>query len=817
MSNLPEYLRMRVNAAPNPKNTVTLGNVRITVITPHLIRIEQGAFTDDATTVVLCRNFCQAEYCNYSSERGIHISTGYLTLDYKAGHPLETLTIRAHYHPAFTWHYGQKPLQNLKGTTSTLDCVDGACPLDDGVCSIDGYAVLDDSASLRMTADGWFAPRERCTDVYFFGYGHDYTEAVRDFQRLTGGPAMLPAFALGNWWSRYHAYTDREYLELMDRFRDEDIPFSVGVVDMDWHVTKIPEELKYADPMLSRGWTGYSWNKELFPDYRAFLKQLHDRNLRTALNLHPAVGTCCHEDMYEQMAVANGIDPATKQRVPLDILSQKHMASYFDILHHPYEDDGVDFWWMDWQQGTNYWWIHDKNNPGEYKDPRERVSPLWLLNHLHILDIQRTGKRPMFFSRYSGPGSHRYPVGFSGDTTISWDSLHFQPEFTATASNIGYSWWSHDIGGHMFGVHDHELYIRWLQLGVFSPINRLHSSNNPYLVKEPWNYPDHVADIARSWLRMRHELFPYIYTMNYRNHSQLLPLVQPMYYSHPKCHEAYKVPNQFWFGSELMVAPITKPNDRNSGLGMADVWLPRGCWFDFFSGIRYDGLIGRRMEIYRRLEQMPIFAKSGALVPLAQYEPHSNNLVNAKRIQLLVFPGASNSFTLYEDRGEGNDYSEGCFATTKIELVWGDVAKLTIHAAQGDLSLIPSRRSWRIGLRGFHRDIETPGYDHEYDENTNTIWIEVAADVTEPIHISISGISLTHDNSDWKKRCDDIIRKCQLTPDEKDRLWNSLYIDRSRGDKAVRRCVLQLRKNGSVVGKALTELVTLTEDAFIGK
>ena len=232
-NNLPEYLRMRVNAAPNAKNVVTIGDVRITVITPRLIRIEQGAFTDEATTVVIHRDLGTVECMVDQSEQGLHIHTGALTVSYKAGCPLETLTISAHEHPAFTWHYGQKPLQNLGGTVSTLDCVDGACPLEDGLCSIDGYAVLDDSASPLMTKDGWFAPREDCTDVYFFGYGHDYTQAVKDYYRLTGVPGMLPAYALGNWWSRYHAYTDEDYLGLMDAFRAHDVPLSVGIVDMD--------------------------------------------------------------------------------------------------------------------------------------------------------------------------------------------------------------------------------------------------------------------------------------------------------------------------------------------------------------------------------------------------------------------------------------------------------------------------------------------------------------------------------------------------------------------------------------------------------
>ena len=150
---------------------------------------------------------------------------------------------------------------------------------------------------------------------------------------------MLPAYALGNWWSRYHAYTQQEYLSLMDRFAAEDIPFSVGVVDMDWHIVQIPKELQ--DPEEPGGWTGYTWNEELFPDYRAFLKELHERNLKTALNLHPADGVRKHEAMYAQMARANGIDPQTGKRVRLDVLSKDHMAAYFDIIHHPYEEDGL--------------------------------------------------------------------------------------------------------------------------------------------------------------------------------------------------------------------------------------------------------------------------------------------------------------------------------------------------------------------------------------------------------------------------------------------------------------------------------------------
>ena len=588
---------------------------------------------------------------------------------------------------------------------------------------------------------------------------------------------------------------------------------------MDWHVVKIPEDQR--DEEIPDGWTGYTWNKELFPDYRAFLKELHKKNLKTALNLHPAAGVRKHEVMYPEMARANGIDPETGKRVPLDLLSKEHMATYFDIIHHPYEEEGVDFWWMDWQQGTNYWWIHEPNEPGQYKNPAERMDPLWMLNHLHILDIARDGKRPMFFSRYAGPGSHRYPVGFSGDTSVTWEALHFQPYFTATASNIGYGWWSHDIGGHMGGYKDVELLLRWVQLGVFSPINRLHSTTSRWMQKEPWANDFATAEGMKTWLRLRHCLFPYIYTMNYRCHIDLSPLVQPMYYSNPKCDTAYHVPNQFWFGTELVVAPITTPNDRITHVGNVDVWLPDGEWFDFFNGMHYSGLGGRMITACRPINTMPVFAKAGAIVPMAHFT--DNRLGNSEEMEILVFPGANNQFTLYEDAGDGNDFENGAFCQTQMHLAWGEKAQFVIEPAQGQTGLIPKQRQWKINLRGFHKSISVcvrvdnkeTNVTCSYDKNTNTTVICLQTAVTSRICVDIAADKLIHDNGDMMDRCAEIINASEVAYHTKDRLWSVL----TKEFPSVHRRLLTLsfactdRENRSIL-RALKEMLTLTQEEY---
>ena len=235
---LPDYLIVHHDARPHEGACVRFGGLRLTVITPCLVRIEQGTFCDAATQVVRRRALGECPYPWRVEGGTLTLETALLCLTVREGAPLDTLTSQRKAHPHCVWHWGDRALQNLGGTIETLDRINGDIPLGDGLCAIDGFATLDDSASPAFREDGWFAPREACTDVYFFGYGHDYTACVRDYVRLTGEMRMLPAYVLGCWWSRYHAYTQEEYLTLMDRFRAEDVPLSVAIGDMDWHLTE---------------------------------------------------------------------------------------------------------------------------------------------------------------------------------------------------------------------------------------------------------------------------------------------------------------------------------------------------------------------------------------------------------------------------------------------------------------------------------------------------------------------------------------------------------------------------------------------------
>jgi Alpha-glucosidases, family 31 of glycosyl hydrolases len=614
---------------------------RISVLTERLIRLEyskKGVFVDEKTQTIMNRDFETFRFRVEEKEDSLSIVTKYLRLIYdKKEFSGEGLKINVSGNFGTTssvWHYGDKN-ESLKGTVRTLDTIDGATELGEGVVSKKLWSFIDDSKSMLLVDDDFVIREdEEAIDIYFFGYGLDYKEALRDFYKLSGATPLLPRYSLGNWWSRYYKYTDESYLELLERFKREDIPFNVAVLDMDWHITDV-------DSKYGTGWTGYTWNKEYFKEPEKFLKELHERGYKITLNVHPADGVRAFEDSYREFAKFMGVNIKNEDPVLFDIADKKFREGYFKYVHHKLEKQGVDFWWIDWQQGEN--------------SGKKGLDPLWLLNHLHYKDIQRDKRRGLILSRYAGVGSHRYPLGFSGDTIITWDSLNFQPYFTSTASNIGYSWWSHDIGGHMNGTRDDELFVRWVQFGVFSPIMRLHSTCNDFSGKEPWNYNDIANAIIKKYLRLRQRLIPYLYTMNLKTHKDGLPLILPIYYFEAENEKAYNYPNEYYFGEDLLVCPITEKGDELSKLSRVKAYLPKGYWVDIFTGIKYAG--EREIELYRSLDDIAVFARLGSILPL-DARKSGNEIDNPNELDLHVFAGADGSYSLAEDASELADFVE---------------------------------------------------------------------------------------------------------------------------------------------------------------
>jgi putative sterol carrier protein len=674
-----ESFPIKFKPVANPDAIVTASNARFTVLTSRLIRMEYSpteTFEDRPSQAFWYREQPRPEMQVRRTAAEVQIETEHLLLSYapgEAGFTPETLTIRLKANDV-TWHYGDADPGNLRGTTRTLDQMDGPLDLEPGLMSRTGWALADDTQGLAFDAKGWIAPREAPVgyqDLYFFGYGRDYVACLQDYTRITGPVPLLPRWVLGNWWSRYWAYTSDELLALMREFQAHQVPLSTCIVDMDWHITDTGNR--------SSGWTGYTWNRELFPDPQAFLQALHQMGLKTALNLHPALGVYPHEEQYEEMARRMGMDPASQEPVPFAIADPEFARAYFEVLHHPQEEMGVDFWWIDWQQGT--------------LSKLAGLDPLWWLNHLHFFDRGRDGKKRSFvFSRWGGLGNHRYPIGFSGDTVVSWDSLAFQPYFTATAANVNFGWWSHDIGGHMGGIEEAELYTRWVQFGVFSPILRLHSTKNAYHERCPWGYDAETLRVTREAMQLRHALIPYLYTMSWRNHTTSLPPVTPMYYDYPDDERAYHCPNQYNFGTELIAAPFVTPADPETHMSRQVVWLPPGRWFDFFDGLSYPG--DGWHAVHGTLQDIPVFAKAGAILPLGP-KTGWDGVGNPEHLDVHIFPGADNRFELYEDDGLET------YSLLPLVQTWEPQRlRFEIGPAKGDTGHLPAQRSYTLLLRG---------------------------------------------------------------------------------------------------------------------
>jgi alpha-glucosidase len=705
----------------DPKAVVTAGNARFTVLTPELIRMEwaaDGKFEDHASFVFLNRRLPVPKFEHMlNGERGgteiLTIKTGALTLTYTPSKLPEAdnrftpsnLSIELYVDgKQVTWHPGDTDPENLQGTTRTLDGALGSKtrePIEQGLVSRSGWALVDDSTRPLFDSDDfrflqgekspwpWVIERpagER-QDWYFFGYGHDYRKALGDYVRVAGRIPLPPRFAFGTWWSRYWDYSDQEIEEIVRGFHENSTPLDVFVIDMGWHISR--EQLEAAGEVDKSnhglGWSGYTWNKVLFPDPEQFLAKLHADHLKTSLNLHPASGIQPWEEGYPAMAKAMGIDPSTRQYVPFDITDKKFATNYFNLILHPLEKQGIDFWWLDWQQEPN--------------TRMAGVTPTWWLNYVHFTDQQREGKRPLLFHRWGGLGNHRYQIGFSGDTVSVWDSLAFQPWFTATAANVGYAYWSHDIGGHMPGAVEPELFTRWVQFGAFSPILRTHTTKNPESERRIWAYPEPYSSILRSAFQLRYALQPYIYTEARRTYDTGIAFFRPLYYDWPEANEAYENKNEYLFGDQMLVAPVVAAGDKSSGLSTEKVWLPKGEWIEWPTGKHFTGpaMVDRSFSI----DQTPVYLKAGSIVPMQPEmlytgeKPVDPLIVNVWPLA----PGSSNTYSLYEDSGVATEYQRGVFTRTPIKATQtDDTLRVEIGPVEGSFPGMLKSRGYTIQL-----------------------------------------------------------------------------------------------------------------------
>ncbi len=661
------------------ENPVVEGHVRFTVITPECIRIEHapdGKFVDAKSLFAVNRDARLKDFELLRKDGSVTIDTGAIRLVYRPdGRPPGESNLSAQIRKgagAVEWTPEATNPGNLGGTIHTLDGAHGPLDLGQGLLSRDGWYLLDDSKRPLLT-DSWVQsrPADAGTDWYLFGYGTDYKAALKSMITI-GGPAPVPRrYTLGVWFSRYWAFTADDYRQIIKEYREKNFPLDVIVMDMDWH---------------REGWTGWSWNTELIPDPKGLLRWFHDQGLYVTLNLHPADGVGPHEDQYKPFMEALGQDPASGQTIPFDAGDEKYVRAWEKTVLRPLQEDGADFWWLDWQQYPFTRSIPDLTN-------------LYWLNRVLFHSTEWNGERGTSFSRWAGWGDHRYVIQFSGDADTGWPMLAFEVPFTSTAGNVGCFYWSHDIGGHTGGRNE-ESYTRWVQFGAVTAALRSHSTNKPDMDRRPWLYPKWAEDSMRISFHLRAQIMPYIYSSAWQTYETGVSLNRPLYLEYPELEEAYHNGQEFLFGDNLLVAPIAMAGVGPGRVGRQSVWFPPGdTWYNLFTGEKFAG--GQTSIVSADIDEFPIYARGGVPIPLQPYNERPA-MAPLETLRVRCYPGAdgaSGEYTLREDDGKSSEYQNGKSSSTRLSYQRkGDQVSVEIGATVGEYKGQLARRSYEIEL-----------------------------------------------------------------------------------------------------------------------
>ena len=741
---MQSYAQEEYNPVADPDAVVQSGNMRFTVLTPQMIRIQYSSkkvFEDRSTFAVVNRRLPVPAFTTSEEDGYLYIKTEAVTLKYRTGSNPTTLRNRPEFLSVtfdmngheVVWYPGKDDALNLKGTTRTLDNGRGDSKrgeLENGILSRGGWALIDESASAKR-GDGsrtfafepmeeggmdWAKPLadESATDWYILCYGHDYKKALGDFVKIAGRIPMPPDYMFGYWYSKYQRYTAQDFMDITMDIENNRIPIDIMIMDVDWH---------------KDGWTGWSWNTSLIPDPKGLINWMHQHNMKVSLNLHPADGVNNYEDNFAQMCADLGKDPGTTTNIPWQLEDYNFYKAMFKNIIRLRESEGVDFWWIDWQQR-----LTNNNMAG--------LGETFWCNHVfyEYMRLNRPEHRPVIFHRWGGLGSHRYPIGFSGDTFATFPTLAFQPYFTATASNVGFGYWGHDLGGHQQpGDNDPELYLRWMQFGVFTPIFRTHATNAANIERRIWVY-ENFPSLLKT-VQLRYAMFPYIYTAAREAYDTGVSMCRPLYYDNPEDANAYKYEDEYMFGNDILVAPIVTPADADKTVKRT-VWLPEGKWWNVCRSKLMDGNV-TFTDTYGQ-EDIPYFYKAGSII--VNNPPQKSVTTKASTLILKVVPGADGSYSLYEDEGDTELYKDGVFSRTEFTQTRNaQSVTLNIGARTGVYPGMPDERAYRAEFIGSEKPekvlingIEAASGTWSYDSDNRTVIVNVPAascDVTTSVEL----------------------------------------------------------------------------------
>lgn len=670
MYNLGEHFQVdHVNMRPLEETIIKGNKYRFTILNEGLIRLEYnelGKFVDEPTVLVKNRNFPKIDFQIKEDKKYLELTTSCFKLYYtkeknfKSSSNLKIEILNTNK----VWYYKHSEVKNYP-TYVTLE--NSKLEKVKSLYSLDGFTTINDAGNKIVNPDGTLSDNSSTVDLYLFIYLNDFDKCLKDYFTLTGYPSLIPRYALGNWWSKNTSYNDASLKELIDNFNEYKIPLSIILLDNKWHITthKSSDILK----------TGFTFNKDNFKAPHEMISYLHNKGIRIGLNICPTDGIASEEEYYEQ--AAKYLEP-NKNIIPFNVFDPKFIDVYLKLFIHPLDALGVDFYWLDTEN--------------------KRSLDGYLLKNYQFYDMTRNYKRrPMIFGYNNGIAEHRFPVMYAGKTIVDWESLKQIPIYNATSANLGLSFWAHDIGGYYKGIEDNELYIRYVQLGTFSPILKFGSDTSKYYKREPWRWNLKTLSITTDYLQLRHKLIPYLYSESYNYHKYGTPLIKPIYYNVPEMYDDPIYSSEYYFGSQFFVTPITNKKDYIMNRVVHRFYMPTGTWYDFFTGKKFPG--NHEYVSFYKDQHYPVFAKAGSIIPMSMNE-NINDTTPPKDMEIHFFPGVNNEYLLYEDDGISDLYKKGFYLLTKIEYNYlPNNYTVIIRAIDGKSGIVPEYRNYKLVFR----------------------------------------------------------------------------------------------------------------------
>jgi alpha-glucosidase len=542
---------------------------------------------------------------------------------------------------------------------------------------------------------------------YYFIFGPDMSRVVSSYSNLTGTPELPPMWALGFHQSKWSYYPESNVKEVANEFRKLKIPCDAIYLDID-----------YMD-----GFRCFTWDKNHFPDPKRMIQELEQDGFKTVIMIDPGIKVD-HDYWVYNEALENDYF-CKRGDGPL-----MHGKVWPGECNFPdFTNPAVREWWGELYKefmselGVHAVW-NDMNEPAIMEVP-SKTAPLDTrhdydghpcthrkAHNVYGMQMVRATyegvkkyvypKRPFVITRAAFAGTQRYSSTWTGDNVATWEHLWIANVQMQRMCLSGYSFVGSDIGGFA-EQPDGELFARWVQLGIFHPFCRVHSSGD-HGNQEPWSFGVEITDIVRKFIELRYQLLPYLYTMFHKYTKENRPMIQSLVYYDQEDTQTHFRTDEFIFGEKILVCPIQEPNAQGRRM-----YIPKGEWYDFWTHELVIG--GKEKWVAAGLDKLPIFIKAGAIIPKYPIQQY----VGEKKIEELLlevyYKEGVEASEVYEDANNGYDYKKGRYSLSNYKLT-GKENSLTIQLFK-DGSFETEYDTIKLNLHGLPFQIESIMVDNE--------------------------------------------------------------------------------------------------------